>query len=162
MARSSQQAMNPRTRFGEGDWFALPLRDGGFGIGLIARANADGILVGYFFGRRRDKPPTIDELVSLQPSDAVLVCRFGHLGLRQGKWPIIGHAEPWDPRAWPMPRFVRHEALSGRSFYVLYDDHDPNRLVREERIAPGSTIDGPTAGLFGSGAVEKVMTSKLR
>ena len=31
--------MAARVRYSEGDWFAVPLRDGGFAVGLIARAN---------------------------------------------------------------------------------------------------------------------------
>jgi hypothetical protein len=37
----------------EGDLFAVPLRDGGYGIGVVARVGRRGVLVGYFFGRRR-------------------------------------------------------------------------------------------------------------
>lgn len=32
----------------EGDWFAVPLRKGGYAVGLIAHANPDGVLLGYF------------------------------------------------------------------------------------------------------------------
>ena len=52
-------------RYREGDWFAVPLRDGGFGVGVIARANPKAALLGYFWpasfggpeagGRRRSE-----------------------------------------------------------------------------------------------------------
>ena len=40
----------PKASYREGDWFAVPLRDGGYAAGLIARANPKGVLLGYFFG----------------------------------------------------------------------------------------------------------------
>jgi len=40
--------------YSEGDWFAVPLRGGGFAAGVIARAmpRKEGVLLGYFFGPR--------------------------------------------------------------------------------------------------------------
>src|SRR5262249_16153212 len=43
----------------EGECLAIPLRDGGFAIGVVARANATGVLLGYFFGPRRDVVPEL-------------------------------------------------------------------------------------------------------
>jgi hypothetical protein len=102
--------------YGEGDWFAVPLREGGFAVGVIARAmpHKEGILLGYFFGPRRDDVPTLDELKSLSASDAVLVDRFGHLGLVRGTWPLLGRIDGWDRGAWPTPAFGRFEELTGR------------------------------------------------
>jgi hypothetical protein len=37
-------------KYREGDWFAVPLRNGGFAVGLVARANPKAALLGYFFG----------------------------------------------------------------------------------------------------------------
>ena len=60
-----------------------------------------------------------------------------------------------------MPIFVRYEELTGRSFKVIYDDNDPNRLLREERVDPGVAEQGPTDGLMGAGFVEKLLTGAL-
>jgi len=119
------------------------------------------VLVGYFFGPRRDGVPSLDDVAGLRPGDAVLVAKFGHLGLKQRKWPMLGRIEGWARADWPMPEFVRYEELSGRSFRVIYDDGDPNRLVREEQISPGTAEQGPKDGLMGAGFVEKVLTSSL-
>ncbi len=151
----------PKVKYAEGDWFAVPLRDGGFGVGVIARANPDGVLLGYFFGPKRDAPPTISEVADLKPTDAVMVRKFGHLGLTQSKWPVVGSVPGWDRHDWPMPVFVRYEELTGRSFRVFYDDNDPNKVVREEQIDPGAGEQGPKDGLLGAGAVEKVLTGRL-
>lgn len=148
-----------RTNYREGDWFAVPLREGGYAIGLVARANRDGVLLGYFFGPRRDALPSLADAQGLAPDDAVLVGKFGHLGLKQGKWLVLGRLEEWSRDAWPMPAFIRNEELTGRSFKVIYGDDDPNKLVHEEEIPPGAAEQGPKDGLMGAGFVEKVLTS---
>lgn len=150
-----------RVRYSEGDWFAVPLRDGGYGLGVIARANAGGVLLGYFFGPRRREVPALDDVKDLTPEEAVLVRKVGHLGITGGSWPILGRLEDWNRDAWPMPVFVRYEELTGRSFHVFYDDNDPIRLLREEKIAPGADEQGPRDGLMGAGYAEQALTSLL-
>lgn len=151
-----------RTKYREGDWFAVPLREGGFGIGIVARANADGALLGYFFGPLRVETPNLCDVAVLKSGDAVLVGKFGHLGITQGKWPVLGRVDDWDRAEWSMPVFVRYEELTGRTFKVFYDDNDPNRVLREEQVLPGSAEQGPKDGLMGAGFVEKVLTTLLR
>jgi hypothetical protein len=65
-----------RVRYGEGDWFAVPLDEGGFCVGVVARANRSGVLLGYFFGPKRLDVPTLAELTALKAGDAVLVGAF--------------------------------------------------------------------------------------
>jgi hypothetical protein len=149
-------------RYREGDWFAIPLRESGYAVGIVARANPKGVLLGYFFGPRREAKPSLDDVVALRPSRATLVGKFGHLGLTGGTWPILGRAEAWVRSEWPMPVFVRYEELTGRSFNVFYDPDDPNKFSREEQISPGRAEQGPKDGLMGAGAVERILTSLLR
>lgn len=149
-----------KVKYREGDWFAVPLRDGGYGVGLIARANPAGVLVGYFFGPRRERIPSLDELRDMKAADADLVGRFGHLGITQGKWSMVGRHLNWNRSDWPMPVFVRVEELSGRAFNVFYADEDPNRILREEPIQVGSGGE-PKDGLMGAGFVEKVLNTAL-
>jgi hypothetical protein len=151
----------PRINYREGDWFAVPLRGGGFAVGLIARANPGGVLLGYFFGPRRSEAPAREDLAALRPGDAVLVRKFGHLGIVQGKWPLLGQLDGWDRRDWPTPVFVRYEELTGRSFRVFYDDDDPNRVLREEQISPGMAEQAPKDGLMGPGFTEGALTRLL-
>ena len=138
------------------------MREGGFAVGVVARASAGGVLLGYFFGPRLVAVPSLDEVADLAAADAVFVCRFGHLGLVQGKWPVLGRLEAWESCAWPMPVFVRYEELSGRSFRVVYADDNPNELVREHQVPPGDSEQGPTDDMFGAGAVEIRLTGLLR
>ena len=146
------------TGYGEGDLFAVPLRDGGYGVGLAARTRGDGIVVGYFFGRRFDAPPEAGEV---DPADVVWIHSFGDLGLIEGEWPVIGRLPGWRREDWPMPAFGRRESLTGRLLRVEYPDDDPNGTPRETRISEAELADLPEDGLAGAGFVEQRMTRLL-
>jgi hypothetical protein len=148
-------------KYKEGDWFAVPLRDRGFAVGVVARSNPKGALLGYFFGPRHDKVPSKDVAAGLTPSQAVLVGKFGHLGLEWGTWPILGRHRDWDREAWPIPILIRYEELTGRTFQVFYDPDDPVKLLREQQVDAGVAEQGPTDGLMGAGFVEIRLTSLL-
>ncbi len=150
-----------RVKYREGDWFAVPLLDGGFAVGLIGRANPRGVLLGYFFGPMRSKVPKLEDVAGLRPDDAVLVRKFGHLGIVQGKWPLLGRLDGWNRLDWKMPVFVRYEELTGRSFRVFYDDDDPIRVLREEQVAAGGAEQAPKDGLMGAGFAEAALTRLL-
>lgn len=153
--------MKRKAKYGEGDWFSVPLRTGGFGLGLVARASSSGILLGYFFGVRSSEQPSSEDCVGLTQADAILVARFGDLGLKQGDWRVIGPAREWERRKWPVPIFMRAEQLSGRTYEVFYDDNDPGLLLGE-RLVPSNAPDrGLPDGLLGAGAVEKALTRLL-
>jgi hypothetical protein len=139
----------PEPTYREGDWFAVPLRAGGFAAVVVARVmpRKEGVLLGYCFGPRRDSVPTLNELSALSASDAGLVVRFGDLSILDGTWPLVGHTDRWDRGAWPIPVFGRLEELTGRAFKVINDDGDPNRLLREERIDPSELASMPKDGL---------------
>ena len=150
--------------YAEGTWFAVPLRTGGFGVGIVARVNADesgGIVVAYCFGPRLSSLPRPEDLGSLEPKDAVLVCRCGDLGLREGTWPILGAGQRMPAKTWPMPTFVRVNPLSGRSYKVRYSDDDLQCVTAEEPVSLDETHSMPRDGLFGAGAVEIALTNAI-
>jgi len=153
--------MASRPRIVEGLWFAVPLRDSGFGVGVVARADPNGALLGYFFAPRREMPPLLDELSGLTADQAIWVSRFGYLGLRNGTWPPLGRLDHWRREDWPMPEFIRYEELTGRSFRVIYDDSDPNKVVGEVQIPAGTAEQGPHDGAAGAGFVEIRLTNLL-
>jgi len=76
-----------RVAYQEGDWFTLPLRTNGFGLGVVVRANPDGVLFRYFFGPRHLDEPTLQHASSLRPGQTVLVARLGFFGIVAGKSP---------------------------------------------------------------------------
>lgn len=149
------------TKYSPGDWFAVPLAPKAYAVGVIARANPKGILLGYFFGQKHLGLPTLEDVTDLQARDAVLVGRFGYLGLRSGSWPVLGHLETWKSRDWPMPMFARKDALTDRVFRVTYDPDDPGRWLKTEPIGRGERVDYPQDGLMGAEYVEKILSQIL-
>lgn len=154
--------MSPRKLpYSEGDVFAVPLRDGGYGIGLVARMNGKGAVLGYFFGSRYDTVPNIAEVGELSALDAVLIQIFGDLGLIRGAWPVFGRLPGWQREEWPMPAFGRREALTGRCFRVEYPDDDPNGRPREVPISSEECDRLPEDGAAGFAFVEARLTRLL-
>ena len=144
----------------EGTWFGVPLRQGGFAVGLVARATAKGkVILCYFFGSRHTTVPALPEVERLKPSDAIRIIRVGDLGLIRGEWPIIGQANSWERSHWPMPPFARLDPLSRKAWRVYHSDSDPNLIDREEPEQYESTLEDD--GLFGAGAAELVLTKLL-
>jgi hypothetical protein len=124
----------------EGTWFGVPLENGGYAVGVVARATKAGpIILCYFFGPRRLSLPTVTELEHLQTKDALKVLRVGDLGLTNKSWPIIGVATSWNRTDWPMPVFLRTEYLTSRVWRVYYSDDDPLEIVKEERETSGDS-----------------------
>jgi hypothetical protein len=150
-----------RIRYAEGDWFAVPLRDGGFAVGVVARANKNGVLLGYFFGPRQRDVPSLDDVEELVAKDAVLIKKFGDLGLKSGKWPLLGSAPSWNRDEWPMPTFGRFEELTGLAFAVEYSSDDPNSHPRETPILQEDLVRYPKDGLGGAGFIEITLTELL-
>jgi Immunity protein 26/Regulator of ribonuclease activity B len=142
-----------KRRYKEGDWFAVPLRNGGYAAGFVARAPVSGhILLGYFFGPRRSTMPRLTDLTSLCASDAVLVARFYDTSLEDGSWKVLGWVAPWDRQQWPMVDWGRQQ---GNIYLrVRYPDDNPNGLPIEQPIPYDQFTRLPADTLCGAGAVE--------
>ncbi|MCC6552145.1 MAG: immunity 26/phosphotriesterase HocA family protein [Polyangiaceae bacterium] len=87
-----------------GTAFLVPLRDGGFALGVLARADKKGSAFGYFFGPRVSSAAEV-RLDRVVPEDALLVGMFGDLEIIRGNWPIIGKIDTWSPDRWSMPPY---------------------------------------------------------
>ena len=75
----------------EGTWFAVPLRSRGSAVGLVARtARGGGVILAYFFRNVWDGAPSLDEVRSLKPADAVKVLRVGDLSWSREPGPSSG------------------------------------------------------------------------
>ncbi len=153
--------MGDSVPYREGDLFAVPLDGGGYGVGLVARANRDGVVAGYFFGDRFAQPPDPDDLAAVGPKDAILIKSFGDLGLVRGEWPVIGQLPGWRREDWPMPAFGRQEPLTGRFLRVEYSDDDPNASPREVQISQAEFDDLPEDGLAGFEFIQKRLSQGL-
>jgi hypothetical protein len=147
--------------YSEGTWFAVPLRKGGFGVGVAARTTKKGpVILAYLFGPKRETVPTLPELAQLDPSAAVKVARIGDLSLINGEWTILGRSSPWVRASWPNPKFLVWDGISRRAWIVQYADDNPNNLIAQESVVPGtSTLDRDI--MYGAGAIEIELTELL-
>ena len=144
----------------EGTWFAVPLRQGGFGVGVVARATAKGkVILCYFFGQHRTAVPALGEVRLSKPHEAVNMVRVGDLSLIRGEWPVIGEAMSWKRSDWPMPPFVRRDKISDRAWRVLYSDIGPLVIACEMPEVYDRTLE--CDAMLGSGAAEVMLTKLL-
>lgn len=139
-------------QYAEGTWFAVPLRDGGFAVGVVVRMGYKGLTLGFFFGPRREAVPPLAEVEELRPQDAVLIQIFGDGGLTEGKWPLLGTAPRWDRRDWPMPAFGGVHEHSGRGYRMELSERDLGTVVSQVDVSreegerlPKNLVGGPEA-----------------
>lgn len=150
-----------RQSYQEGSWFAVPLLDGGYGWGLVARMTPGSkIMLAYLFGPKLTRLPTPEELNTLQPQDAVKILRCGDMALASGHWRVLGEVLEWQPAHWPVPQFLRRADALQRAWRVTYTDADPGRSEREESV-PYDTQGLDADSLYGYGSVELLLTKLL-
>lgn len=147
----------------EGSWFAVPLRDkSGYGLGLVARMNSKGGVLGYFFGKKFTSPPKIADLGQFSVDDSILVRQFGDLGLIKSVWPIIGRLDNWSRDQWPVPAFARIAVDASSAWKVIYSESDGMSLLGEQEVAVWEAKLLPEDGLSGYGAIELRLTQALK
>lgn len=165
----TRHRMKAAQRYPESTIFAVPLGDGTYALGLVARRAPRGrILFGYFFGPKLKDIPKLSELPRLSTDMAIDKCQFGDLGLFDGSWPVIGQLRPWNREDWPLPLFYRDEYKylpppdpdAKRIFLIKYSDDDPAKLLWERRV-PEIPPDALSDGLSGSGFVESYLRDVL-
>ena len=147
-----------KVRYRAGDWFAVPLRDRTWAAGRIARVSGP-ILLGYFFGPRRDIQPTLSDIEDLRAIDAAYITQCGDLGLFAGEWPLLGGHEQFDPASWPVPAFRHVGALDGRTEIRRYGDD--LSFLESSRASPDKAKALPEEGTAGQGFVEIRLTELL-
>jgi len=113
----------------------------------------------YLLGLKFNEAPSLTELATFRPDEALRCLRVGDLALLKGDWPVLGDALNWAREYWPTPTFVRRDDLSKRVWRVYYDDAAPSGLEREE-LASNEISAFESAGLYGCGAVA-ILLAKL-
>lgn len=153
--------MSKRQKYKEGSWIAIPLNPDGFAAGLVARKSRGGILILYFFDKVFSTLPSLLELETLTPKDAIKVAQVGDLGILNEEWKIIGELSNWDRSIWTIPNFVRREEFSGRVWLVTYADDNPNRVLLEKRITEEEAVGLEKDSLWGYKSAEKKLSKLL-
>ena len=154
--------MSPKKfSYTEGDWFAVPLRDSGYALGLVARMDGEGGILGYFFGPGREPLPSIEDIVNLSASQAILIRHCGDTGLIRGTWPIIGRTLTWSRMDWPLPAFARIALDESWALRVEYSEADINVVLREVLVSLEEAHHLPEDGVSGYGALEIRLTKLL-
>lgn len=142
-----------------GSYFAVPLRNGAFAVGVVARSNSSGIAFGYFFGPQLSAPHEAHPN-ELLPARAIYVGKFADLGIMSGEWPILGTVPGWIARDWPMPPLVRKDEAACRAWVSEYDDHS-FLCLRETEVDPNGIAGFIADGTMGYGAMEIRLTKLL-
>ena len=150
-----------KRNYNEGDWFAVPLRNGGYAVGLIARMDGEGGILGYFFGPKHSNLPSAQETYSLSTKDAVLVRRFGDPGILRGEWPIIWHSNSWNREEWPQPAFGRITMDQTKATFIEYNKDNISKAIREVPISVEDARKLPDDGMSSNGAIEIRLTKLL-
>lgn len=153
--------MAKKLPYEEGSVFTVPLRPNGFAIGVVARMAPKGkVILAYFFDRCFLSVPDFESVKDLEPFEAIKVVEVGDLGLYNGEWKVIGKVPSWNRIDWPMPQFIRKDPLRPLAWLVTYSDDNPIIMLSEEKV-PFDTEGYENAGLWGYGAVEKMLSRKL-
>ncbi len=154
-----------RQKYDEGQWFAVPLRTGGYGLGIIVRGNyKTKICLGYFFGPKFSRLPNNKDIDEKKSEDAVLITWFGDLGMINKRWPLIDSSRPFSRAQWPMPKFGRQIPLLPEKGYIV--EYEENRdgkwkVLREIPIDVKEIAGLPEDIIRMGGSVEITLTKLL-
>jgi hypothetical protein len=151
--------------YSEGQWFAVPLRRGGYALGIIVRGGykTKGGL-GYFFGPKYEDLPGDEATYEKHAEDALLIARFGDLGIVRGSWPLIQSTRPFSKEEWPIPKFGTEVPLPpGKGFIREYEQDSSGALicVRQTPVDADKIQKFPKDAVMGGGAVEIKLTKLL-
>jgi hypothetical protein len=138
----------------------VPLGEAGFGLGLVARRDRRGIVLGYFAPVRFPRLPSLEAAAGAWSGQWVLVTLFGDLGLLDGTWSVVGKLPGWRRDEWPMPAFGHRDLLTGGYLRITYSE-DGGQEVDRRPISVEEFETLPDDGLAGSGYVETLLAIRL-
>lgn len=140
----------------------MPVEDSGYAIGIVARADGRGRVLGYFFGPRYDAVPALSEDDLPTREKAILVAIFGDLGLIEREWPVILRPSVWRPSDWPMPDFGHIDVVDpSKAYRRSYDENTLEGNAPDVPITPEAALRLPRDAQSGSGAIEIKLTRLL-
>jgi hypothetical protein len=152
-------------KYNEGQWFAIPLRTSGYGLGIIVRGSykTKGGL-GYFFGPKYGNLPGEETTCQKDSREAVLIAKFGDLGIITGRWPLIQSSSPFSREEWPVPKFgIAASLMPNKGIIREYDLNDfrHQRLISEIVVDIKEIVGLPEDVEMGGGAIEIRLTKLL-
>jgi hypothetical protein len=142
----------------EGDVFAVPLMQGGYGMGLIAREHKK-ITLGYFFATIYESLPMEVDFTDINKCEVALIGKFSSMSIEKGEWPVLESIDNFNRSEWPIPMLKMQHPLTEKYYAVIYDD----TLINEERYL----IDEKEAeklfnhGLYGDIALQNKLSKIL-
>jgi Immunity protein 26 len=152
--------MVSKLKLKEGNVFAIPLLQGGYCIGLVAREYKT-IRLGYFFNKVYSRSSLPDEVMEdeIDKNGIILIRKFSINGLKDSGWRLLNRGFIFNKEQWPIPVFKMQEPLTEKYYAVFYDE----TLISERR----SLISATEAhrlynhGLSGYAALEKQLNALL-
>ena len=118
----------------EGQGLCIPLNDGTFALGIIARENPNKAILGYFLPRRFAQKPT--SVTADFRLDLYWIHIFGIPRTGKKDWETIPLAGVWDRDRWPVPPFSAYSEEDDMASLFYYNDTDLLTPVRTERCSP--------------------------
>lgn len=153
--------MAKKLNYAEGDCFSVPLREGSFALGVIARMNSKGVVFGYFFGPKVDDVGLLDP-TSIELDSHVLMGQFGDLGFLKGDWKVVGKVADWSRDTWVMPPCLRWESGESKAMLCTYDENSLKAIAEKEVLVSDIAVkDYPADRLMGYGSVERKLSKIL-
>jgi len=151
-----------KINYAEGDCFAVPLCEGGFARGVVARMNKKGKILGYFFGPKFSKIDDVHVTPDIIPANSIDVTFFGDLGLVTNEWTVIGKIDPWVRENWPIPIFGFVEPIWKKWGELRYTPEKDLMAMIIQRVSVEEASKHLSSGTSGSEAVEIYLTKLLR
>jgi hypothetical protein len=151
-----------KANYSEGDCFSIPLREGGYARGVVARMDGEGIVFGYFFGPKIEHIADVFISDDLSPEQSVLSGQFGDLGLLNMEWQVIGSVSSWSRDEWVMPRFLRADPGDLTGILSTYDENSLKfKSEMEIDLSQVDVKNTPKDMVMGYGSVEIKLTRIL-
>ena len=154
-----------KVKYNEGDWFAVPLTNGHFGVGLIARVDRKmHEIIGYFFGDVYADIPVLRKHLTYSPGDAVLIQWVVDRGIVEGLWPIILTGQGINKQKWIVPVFGQPDyGRPPMGYWIRYDNENPSSVQPIERryVLWNEVCHLPSNGLAGHIALERKLSHLL-
>jgi len=148
----------------EGNLVSVPLADGRFSVGVIARVEKIrprkpyGIFI-YFLRPFARAESVLSDESYLNIENSVLRLKTSALDIYSGLWKTIGRIGPWNRDTWPLPDLF-HNSLGSNIFYrIKLDERDLITQINKIRMIDRG---GPDLNdLYGSLAAQEEVSKQM-